>query len=240
MRPINKKKLPIIFFMALSFMFMFSLTNTLAQPTGIVISDNITETAGATLPAQRNDSGGTITTLIVDVLQQNPRWKAYIGNISGVLSLDDAAGQSIFRWELEAEDVTGNIFISQGDTINWGSVDCSTAQQILDEDTALGFSSGAADSVNRTFIDTHPSITIATTTYSNCPSTSTYVNNAAQAGTPDFPLVLLNTGTQMIYATPVNKESQSFNGAKLVDFQAIVPDQVVGTTTYYFYAEIGA
>ena len=236
----NIQKVLITLFIFASFVFVVSVNESVAQPTGIIISENITETSGSTPPANRTDPGGTITTILVDVLQQNPRWKAYIGNITGVLSLDDADGQSIFRWELEAEDVTGNIFISRADVLDWGSVDCPTPQQIADEDSALGFSSSAADSINRTFTDTHPSIFIGIVEHENCPATSTYVNNAPQAGSPDFPLVLLYTGTNMIYATPVNKDSQSFNGANNVDFQAIVPDQTVGTTTYYFYAEIGA
>lgn len=236
----NKQKVLVILFIVASFMFVLSIQKSIAQPTGVIISENITETSGSTPPDDRTDAGGTITTLIIDVLQPNPRWKAYIGNLTGVLSLDDADGQSIFRWELEAEDVTGTIFISRANTLDWGSVDCPTPQEIADEDSTLGFSSSAADSINRTFIDTHPSIFIGVAEHENCPATSTYVNNAPQVGTPDFPLVLLYESTNMIYATPVNKDSQSFNSANNVDFQAIVPDQTVGTTTYYFYAEIGA
>jgi hypothetical protein len=240
MKILKEKKALKILFIVFTLLILFNAKDILAQPAGLEITGNVTDSAGSAIAGNRTDSGGTITTILVDVLQQNPRWKAYIGNISGTLTLDDSSGQSIFRWELEATDVTGNIFISRSNSISWGDVDCSTPQQIADEDTALGFSSTAADSINRTFNETHPSITLGVTPLNNCPATSTYVNNAPQA-TPDYPLVLLSENANMIFATPINKIAlNSYNPSQIVDFQAIVPDQTVGTSTYYFYAEIGA
>ena len=234
-----KKSLKVLF-IVFALLLLFNAKEILAQPAGLEITGNVTDSINTTIAGNRSDPGGTITTILVDVLQQNPRWKAYIGNISGTLTLDDSLGNSIFRWELEASDVTGNIFISRSNSIDWGDVDCSTPQNIADEDSALGFSSMAADSINRTFNETHPSIMLGTTALTNCPATSTYVNNAPQA-TPDYPLVLLSENANMIFATPVNKDAlNSYSTTQIVDFQAIVPDQTIGTTTYYFYAEIGA
>jgi hypothetical protein len=217
-------------------------TNALAQPTGVDISGNITETAGSVPPADRTDEGGTITTMILDVLQQNPRWKAYVGNPTGVLTLDDASGQSIFRWELGAETLTGEVYISRSDAVSWGDIACSNQTLIDDEDVFLGFSGTSADSVNRTFNETtHPTITVGTTPLDNCRSTSTYVNSTAQPqGSADFPLVLIQDTSNLVYATPINQGSDSYNTGTQAEFQAIVPDQVGDTTTYYFYAEIGS
>lgn len=219
--------------------------NTAAQsdaPTGVEISGNVTETAGSVSPDNRTDEGGTITTMVLDVLQQNPRWKAYVGNLTGVLTLDDALGQSIFRWELGAESLTGEVYVSRSNTVSWGDIDCSNQTLIDDEDTFLGFSGTSADSVNRTFNETtHPTITVGLLPLSNCRSTSTYVNSTAQSqALADFPLILLQDNDNVIFATPINQGADSYNTGTQADFQLIVPDQVGDTTTYYFYAEIGS
>ncbi len=242
----SKGKLKLFLFSLLSVFLFFLLAAqiSVAQPTGLEIQSGVTESRSDVSPDSRTDSGGTINTILVDVVQQNPRWKAYVGNLTGVLTLDDESGQSIFRWELEDEDVTGNVFISRSDSINWSDIDCPTDIDIENEDSSLGFSSTSADSVNRTFSEeTHPTISIGLTNIdeNTCRSTSTFVsNNPQDHNNADFPLILLASGSDLVYATPINKGTQSYNTGSLVDFQSIVPDQVVGTSTYYFYAEIGA
>lgn len=245
MKTKNKKKLgtaSLLVVLGLMLVFASSLAFAQQRPAGLEISGNVTESAGEVPPEARTDPGGTITTMILDVVQQNPRWKAYVGNLTGVLTLDDASGQSIFRWELGAEDVSGNVFITRGNDVDWTGIGCSLEPDIVDEDTSLGFTSSWADSINATFSETtHPAITVGANTISanTCRSTSTFVNNNPQAqASADFPLILLSSGSDVVYATPLNQGSQSFNPSNDVDFQSIVPDQVTGTTTYYFYAEI--
>ncbi len=216
-------------------------TSIAAQPTGVGISGNVTESAAEISPPNRTDEGGTITTLVMDVLQQNLRWKAYVGNLTGVLTLDDASGESIFRWELGAESMTGEVYISRSDSVNWGDIKCSNQTLINDEDLFLGFSGTSVDSVNRTFNETtHPTIEVGLIPVDNCRSTSTFVNSAPQSqATADFPLILLQDDIDVIYASPINQGADSYSTGSQADFQVIVPDQVGDTTTYYFYAEIG-
>ena len=245
MKTENKKFKTTHLLVVLSLVTILFTPLSFAFPTGLEISGNVTETAASVPPAQRTDSGGTITTMVLDVIQQNPRWKAYVGNLTGVLTLDDASGQSIFRWELEDEDVTGNVFITRSNDVDWSGIGCSLEADILNEDSALGFTSSWADSINRTFSETtHPTIPIGASSIpaNTCRSTSTFVNNAPQAqASADFPLVLLSSGSDLVYVTPLNKGADSYNTGRSVDFQSIVPDQEgAGTTTYYFYAEIGA
>jgi hypothetical protein len=238
----HRNMLTITVFIALALLIINS-PETNAQPTGLEISSNITETAGETQPSNRTDLGGTITTITMDILQQNPRWKAYVGNLTGVLALDDNSGQSIFRWELGAEDVTGNIFMSKNNAIDWSIIQCSTVTLIEDEDTTLGFNPSAADTINRTFNETtHSAINIGTTliNQNTCRSTSTYVNNAQQTqSTASFQIILLSSSTNLVYATPINKGAASYKTGTQVDFQGIVPNEPGNPTTYYFYAEIG-
>jgi len=216
---------------------------TSAQPTGIEIINNITETSRTINPQNRTDQGGTITTLVIDVLQQNTRWKAYIGTMSGTLTLDDALGNSIFRWELEESEIEGEIYITRNINIDWSLVSCPTQTTITTENTYMGFSPTAADSIQRTFNETiHPPLLMASATINltNCPATSTFVNNTKQAqGSASFPIILIESGSNLIYVTHINNNKHGYASAN-VDFQAIVPDRIGTTTTYYFYAEIGA
>ena len=92
---IGKKTLIVIFAVFLLAMAAFI---SYADPSGTTISSNTTSTAPTLPPASRNDSGGTITTMILNTIQQNAKWKAYIGNITGSLTLDDANNKTIFDW----------------------------------------------------------------------------------------------------------------------------------------------
>jgi len=179
----------------------------------------------------------------VEVAQQIITWKAYVGNITGTLALDDAGGNSIYRWELDVGDVTGNIFITRDSAVDWTDINCSTTQNMEDEDANLGLDSSTSYSINGTFSsNTYSSITVNLEAKNNCPATSTFINGDPQGVAPndaDFPLILLTSNTNLIYATPIKKETESFRGSgDLVDFQAIVPNQAGQSTAYYFYAEL--
>src|SRR3989338_5789452 len=56
-------------------------------------------TAGNLINSTFNSSvgpGGYIFTMNLDTTQQNKRWKAYVGNVTGKLTLDDASSYTIF------------------------------------------------------------------------------------------------------------------------------------------------
>lgn len=221
----------------------FLTTQASANPSGIEVVENFTDFLTVSPPDNRTDPGGTITTLVMDVLQQNPRWKAYVGNLTGALTLDDSDGQSIFRWEMAAQDLTGNLFISRSNAIDWDQIGCSNQSLIYEEEDYLLFNSSSADSINRTFnTTTHAEILIGFNTIAEdtCRSTSTYVSNNPQSqASADFQLVLLASENNIIYSSPITSGTTSYRADKDVDFQAIVPDQdSPDTTTYFFYAEI--
>jgi hypothetical protein len=230
----------------ISLLFLLSFINlTSALPTGVSISSNVTESK-ADLPApSRTDGGGTITTMEMDVVQQNDRWKAYLGNLTGALSLSDSSGKSIFAWSMAIEDLTGEVYVSRNGSIDWEiTVECANLTHIEDEDTYMGFNSSVIDSVNKTFNSTlHPLLVVGTTTIleNTCNATSTYVNATAEdQASASYPVVLLVSSESTIYVTPINKGAQSYDNETTADFQIIVPDKVGETTEYYFYAEIGA
>src|SRR5690606_768695 len=104
-------------------------------------------------------------------------------------------------------DLTGDLFVSRSNAVAWGTIACSSGSLIADEDTALGFSSLSADSINRTFNETaHPGLVVGTETINSdtCRSTSTYVNSTAQdQSSADFPIIVLGSGTDVVYTTPI-------------------------------------
>jgi hypothetical protein len=215
-----------------------------ADPSGSSITYNITDSGATATASNRTDAGGTITSLILDAVQQNSKWKAYVGNITGALTLDDSNGNTIFDWSLSAAGITGEIYASRSNSPSWSLVNCSTPATIATEHTAIGFNPNAIDSINATFNETtHAAMVSAgkTIAANTCNSTSTYVNSTRQAQASSyFPELLLHDTTNLIYATPIRQDTVGFNNLTNVDFQMIVADDpTVTSTTYFFYAEIG-
>lgn len=224
---------------------LFMLTySAWADPSGTSISSNSTDPGGTSTAANRSDEGGTITTLVLNAVQQNTKWKAYLGNITGTLTLDDSNGQTIFDWSLAAAGISGEVYVTRASSITWANTNCSTIGTINTEHTALGISGNSVDSINATFNETtHPEIVVAGLTISanQCNyASSTFVSDARQAqASATFPEVLLQDGTNLIYATPINQDQTSYDGSTTADFQLIVADDpTVTDTTYFFYAEI--
>ena len=222
---------------------------TKATPTGASLTLISTDAGPTGSPASRSDAGGTINTITVDAVQQNPGWKAYVGNVSGRLVLRNANSQSIYEWTFAGSSLSGNVFISRSNSINWTPISCASLAQIDTEDTALGFNGGTSDSLNKTFNYTlHKAMTISdvgTISASTCRSTATYVNNTAQvvSATATFQEILLSDGSRLVYGTFIDQDASGFDtnatNAITHDFQAIVGDpKNVTDYTYYFYADI--
>ncbi|MGV8169315.1 MAG: hypothetical protein ACP5N3_04635 [Candidatus Nanoarchaeia archaeon] len=216
-----------------------------ADPAGATISNNITSTAATYTPDDRADAGGTITTMVLTAVQQDDKWKAYVGNISGSLTLDDSNGFTIYSWALGASEVTGELYVSRDISVAWANINCSSNATMNAEETFLGINSASVDSINRTFNETtHDDIFVAGLTIgqNTCRSTATYVNDTAQSiAAADFPVVLLASGSDVVFTSPLNQNTLSYRNDSNVDFQIIVPDDVTtASTTYYFYVEIGS
>lgn len=237
----------LIFALPIIFLFVTFLVtvSVKADPSGASITSNWSSTASTVFPDNRSDAGGTINTLTMDTVQQNSNWKAYVGNISGMLTLDDEDGYTIYQWALGNAEVTGEIYVSRSSNISWSLINCSNESLIAAEQTLIGFIAPSVDDINKTFnYTTHNPITVAGRTIgaNTCKSTSTYVNDTAQSiASAYFPEVLLGSESNLVYVTPLNDNSDSYATGNLVDFQLIVPDDVtVASTMYYFYIELGS
>lgn len=215
-----------------------------ADPTGTSITYNSTDAGAIASPDNRSDAGGSITTMVLDAVQQNAKWKAYVGNITGTLTLDDSNGKTIFDWSLAAASITGEVYASRAASITWSNINCSAPATITNEQTAIGFTPTDVDSIQNTFNEsTHPAFTTAgrTIAANTCNATSTYVNASKQAQASSyFPEILMGDGSNLVYATPIKQDTFGYDNTSKVDFQLILADDPsVTATTYYFYAEIG-
>jgi hypothetical protein len=239
-RTVNASKI-----LALLIIIVLSLSipfNVLGLPAGVNIVSNTTEIPNATPASSLTTAGGSFTTLILNGSFQNPRWKAYVGNISGILTLDDTSGYSIYDWNLSS--INGEVYVSRNSSVSWSTIGCSTPARIAAEQTVLHHNDTSVDSINKTFNrSVHKSFYVSTTHIANstCRSIATYVNDAKQAVSESavFQEVLLTDNANIVYATLLEDNSIGFDNGRY-DFQMIVPedDTITTPTTYYFYAEI--
>jgi len=196
-------------------------------------------------PANRTDAKGMIHTLTMSAILQDQNWKAYVGNVSGILTLDDSNGYTIYDWSTTT--ATGEIYMSRDSSVSWTNINCSNYTLLRSEEVALSMTATGADGINRTFNSTtHKSFLVGSTniTESSCRSTATYVNDTRPTINTSSPFqeVLLSDGTNVIYTTFIENDETSYQGNSTYDFQAIVAENVtVGTAplSYYFYVELG-
>lgn len=223
---------------------VFIVQTTIGDPTGSDILFNESETKNASAAEYLNTSGGTFATLLLQAESQNLKWKAYAGNVSGVLTLDDEGDYSIYQWELESYD--GRVFASRNSTIDWGSVECAPVATVEAEQVLMNHSATSQDNINNTFnLKLHKGFYVGTKPIaeSSCKSQFTWANDTVQTS-PDidspFQELLLTDGNNLIYTTFVNNDVQGFNYNEY-DFQMIVAEKGVGgyeSTRYYFYIEL--
>lgn len=211
------------------------------QPTA---PDNMTNTSAQSPPATGgyafNTSGGTITWVNINATTQNPHWKAYVGNISGRLALQDASSNAIYNWNVTSME--GEVYATRkSDLVLWNSIACANATHITAEQTALNMTGSSPDSIANTFNKQNHSGFYAGLTQvaeDSCNSTNLYVSSQTST---DFEEVLLYDGSYMVYAALLEDSITGFDG-KEYDFQMIVPDSGLEGSqtpeTYYFYIEL--
>jgi hypothetical protein len=230
----------VVIFMLIFFGFMRIVY---AVPVGPQITFNSTSNATQAPAAAITTAGGTFTTLSLNTTGQTYRWKAYVGNVSGRLVLADATNYTIFDWNVAS--VSGEVYATRSNSVNWGSVTCAASNTINTEDTFMNMSSGIPDTINKTFNRTvHRSFYVGSVLVPNstCRSVATFVNNTAQTVSENavFQQVLLqDVSANLVYTTLVNASAIGYN-ANRYDFQMILAENEYQTspTTYYLYVEL--
>jgi hypothetical protein len=223
---------------------LFDVSYVIATPGGATISSASTAGTPSPTPGNRSDTRGTITTIILSATTQDSRWKAYVGNISGKLSLDDATGNTIYDWPLSVGK-TGEVYITRALSPTWGGIACINSSNLISEGARFFMSGADNDNINRTFnYSLHQSVVIGAVTIATntCNSTATYINDSRQnmsASVYFQELLLQDNVSNVIYTTLINASMTGFDTNQW-DFQAIVPENNTGVaTTYYFFTELG-
>ncbi len=214
-----------------------------AEPNGVVITANTTVTNTPQAAASITTAGGSFTTLLLNATTQTLRWKAYVGNVTGTITLDDAENATIYDWN--PVTISGEVYASRNSTIDWTTAGCVANATVASEQTGLNITTSSADSINRTFNATvHRGFYVGTRLIQNstCRAIATYVNNTRQAALENatFQEVLLNDSAgRMVYTTLLENDVVGYNTGRF-DFQMIVAENptTAQANTYYFWAEI--
>jgi len=201
-----------------------------------------------------NTTGGSITTMVLNATTQNLRWKAFVGNVTGTLTLDDAAGYTIFDWG-ESATVSGTIFATRSpNAINWDNINCTwwvtgdpNNRSVEEYENDQMNHTSPVDNLTATFKQQdHSQFYVHTTLIEadSCYSIHTYINDSPQS--TDFEEILLYDGTNhtngnIVYATILEQDLYGFDN-ETYDFQMIVPENGAqgfkSSTPYYFYTEL--
>jgi hypothetical protein len=239
------RKANVIFLILIILGIAFSVNKAfvMAAPQGASITYNYTENATTRAADSHTAAGGSFTTLLLNVTSQTSKWKAYVGNVTGALTLDNSNNRTIYDWALSV--IQGEVYVSRNNSITFSSLACANRGNITAEDTVLGINSTSDDSINKTFNQSiHRSFVIGgtgTIANSSCFAIATYINDTSQPASENatFQEILLTDGTHPVFVAIINDNQQGFDFGNY-DFQLIVPDNPTEvSTTYYFYAELG-
>ena len=192
-------------------------------------------------PVNLTSSGGTISVYNLESTTQNPRWKAYVGNITGKLSLSDAASKSLFDWNIAI--TTGEIYATRNSSsVSWENIACASNANVAAEQQALNHNHTAEDNINRTFNQTnHNAFYVGITPISanSCKTVHLNVNNTFQ--TTRWGEVLLYDGNTMLYTGLIENNAIGFNN-QTYDYQLLLAENAAEgnqpATPYYFYIEL--
>lgn len=220
---------------------------TTAAPSGVTIIPLKNETATPSAASFINTSGGSITTINLNGTTQNLRWKAFVGNVSGSLTLDDASNNTVYSWNLVT--VSGEVYATRASRlINWTGINCSNLTHLEGENFALNHTN-PDDNISATFsVKDHSRFYIGTSeiTDDSCFSVHTYVNGTAQQTPSNFEETVLYDGTNLtdgtiVYSSLLEQDAYGYNN-QTYDFQMILPERGLATwkssTAYYFYIEL--
>jgi len=224
-----------------------------ADPEG---PDNLTVSANetkATINATTlNISGGRIATVVINKTIQNTRWKGFVGNVTGMFTLDDSGGGTLYDWTIST--ITGRVYATREATATtWAGINCTNITHLETEDTNMNqtraddnitttFNATYNNTTNLTISGNHDGFWVGTVWIANstCPTLNTYNNSGAQ--NVNFEEMALYEGSHLVYVTILESDLAGFDG-NTYDFQMIVPE--MGTpgfsaaTAYYLYVEIG-
>jgi hypothetical protein len=217
-----------------------SATAVLSTPEGVNYTILDSQTKADQSGTQITAQGGNITTLNVASITKTKRWQGFVGNISGQLTLDDAANATLYSWNVT--NISGEIYASRNGTIDWTQIAVQNDCEVDEDLTGKG-----SDRVSKTFDPSANTVNFSVGTIQINSSTACaawpYINDSKQTTTKLFENIILTrdttpNGNKSIYVGILQNGVAGFDGQQY-NFQLLVPvNKTSGFTTYYLYAEI--
>lgn len=168
-------------------------------------------------------------------------WQSYYGNIGGTLVLTNSEGEKFYDWNITSPQ--GEVYATRSASTNFATVTCSDPGDISSEESFIGHTATASDSVSNTFSSTtHRAFFVGSVSIpeNSCPTTNTYVAGDSQ-NAEFFEVILTDEVGNTVYTALLNGTAEGFDSGQY-DFQMLVGqnghDDPSSTTPYYFYVEI--
>ncbi len=219
---------------------------------------NVSQRPGVQIWAQ----AGNLTRLEMHGISQTRTWQGYYGHITGTITLDDAAGNTMYDWYVA--NPQGKIYASNSSVVNWTGVRCLNYSAVGGElnltslESMFNIHPDDPDSVYRTFNvsgtirdgSAHPHIYVGTKLIGagTCPATDTYQRNSSDPANNEFVELLLTDTRSIIFTTIIENKTEGGRGGvegfdgNEYDFQMLVLDDGrngnVQATPYWFFVEI--
>lgn len=263
------KIIMLLFVIFISLIIFVSISSALPTGPTVTVYGNSSKAtaAGTKINSSVNGTispGGFIFTTALNSLQQNTRWKAYVGNVTGTLTLDDAQDNTIFQWSLST--VTGEVYATRASgTINWSGINCTwrgervpfynESNRTVEETENLALShTNKDDNITTTFrYANHSQIVVGSIIIpkNTCFALNTWQNDRAQvfadSNNANFTQVILYDGTNttngnIVYETKIENDMTGYRSDSTYDFQILLPENGANgfssSTAYYFYVEL--
>ena len=214
-------------------------------------------------PGQIEAEAGNVTELSLVGISTTLAWQGYYGNVSGILTLEDASGNVFYNWS--AAEPRGEIFASVNNSIVWSNISCFnwTGQTInlSTEEARYGIADTDSDGINETYTNAglNSDIFIGSLNISGnasalgitCHTTNPFQFGSQGSNLDNFENFLLQDGAGALVFGGVIENNEFNNITDLIgfdnnqhDFQLLVAEdghqgQEDTTTDYFFWLELG-
>jgi hypothetical protein len=245
---------------------VFLLNIVYGQPFGGSVTLGKSERGLPISPGQVAAQAGNITSINIEGVSITRSWQGYFGNVTGVITLDDANNNTLYNWT--AASPSGEVYASNS-SVTWSSIQCfnftasgflnNTEEDILQAGSTslhgknmtlleqeFGIKWDDVDGVNETFSEnrSHEIFHIGSLEFdqNECPTTYIYGSNGQGVPNQFEEILMWSPETNAtVFVGLLESDLVGFNNAEH-DFEMIVLENGHGTdtsvTNYNFYVEL--
>lgn len=213
-------------------------------------------------PVTVQAKAGNVTALRINSTRVTQAWQGYYGNITGVITLDDADNFTMYNWEIPSPQ--GEIYASNGSEVIWSNVYCMNLSYNANDaayainstqiernfginNTEYGDDIEDYDGLNETFYDFYTDPvgfrvgSIEINNLDGCSLAHPFTDEQPNTGWDEL---LLTDNRSLIFTGLLREDGDNFQpGDQTSDFQLMVLEnghygEEAATTNYYFYVEL--